>query len=97
MQEIKLRQTTITQGRYMGEEGVSLSLMLPDEKIGNLNGDTRGYYQGNQVAIDAVLEDGYKIAENKLGTASIYNANDVFVTDDAEQAIEMGIIRRVAA
>ena len=94
---ITLKQTTIVKGRQINEQGVNLALMLPGEQVsGDLSAVTRGYYQGSETIIPAELEDGYEIAENKLGTASIYDKDGNFVTDDAVQAIELGIVRIVA-
>lgn len=96
MQNIKLLETEITQGLYMAEQGVTLSLILPNYKpCGDLSASFNGYYQGSEYAIDAVLADGYEICATKLGTAAIFDVQCDFVTDSVDDAIERGIIRRV--
>lgn len=95
---ITLREITITQGQSIGEIGTTHALRLPDDPVPetNLSVATRGYYQGSECIIDAVLEDGYQICNTIGGGPAIFDAGENYVTDDADAAISMGIIRRVA-
>ncbi|MDD5277871.1 MAG: hypothetical protein PHR16_17580 [Methylovulum sp.] len=96
-QLIEIKETVISKGQHAGEEGVRLSLILPEDRPApSLSDVTRGYYEGSEHIELCYLAGGYEIAANQLGTASIYDDNGNYITDDAEVAVDMGIIRRIA-
>ncbi len=62
---IKLEQTEITKGTYMGEQGVGLGLIHPDDfgkpAMGDISRVTSGRLQGYESIIDAELQAHRKI------------------------------------
>ncbi len=92
---IKLLQTTITRAPAMAECGTTLAFAPSDyQPVGDISGRFNGYYQGHEELIDAEMEDGYSLRDTDQEVA-LLDPSGKFVTDDANVAVDMQIVRRV--
>jgi hypothetical protein len=94
--EVRLIRTVLDKGLYAAEAGVGMWRFALDAESpmgeAELSTATQGHLQGHDEVATGLLADGYVLRANALCGLSVDDAQGVFVTDNAEEALGIGIL-----